>query len=320
VSVLPLHDTRTSRGSPILAALADWHSRLTPATRDTYESALRVLAAWLKYRPTDWALALSDLATDRSRARALADRWVDALERSGRAPATVRTYAHAVRSALAWLADADVIPWSPFRVHVPPLVRVVDRRGPPPAAVRLLLTSIAAAPDATAPRDLALFTLLALCALRSGEARTLHAAAWTPTAGTVDLSGKGRRRATAHLPPPARVALQVWAEHLGALNGHATYLLPPLHPYRDTPMSADAVRGALAARCARAGLARMRPHGLRHTACTLALDLGLEPVAVARFARHSDVRITLAHYDDRRDDGSVATALAQALCAPKLDL
>ena len=54
-----------------------------------------------------------------------------------------------------------------------------------------------------------------------------------------------------------------------------------------------------------------RPHGLRHTAITAALDLTGDLRAVQRFSRHRDVRV-LTRYDDNRQDlgGDVARRVA----------
>ena len=56
---------------------------------------------------------------------------------------------------------------------------------------------------------------------------------------------------------------------------------------------------------------RARPHGLRHSAVTRLLDLGVDLRRVARFSRHCKLE-TLVKYDDNRQDlaGEMAATLA----------
>ena len=61
-----------------------------------------------------------------------------------------------------------------------------------------------------------------------------------------------------------------------------------------------------------AGIPHLRPHGLRHTAITQALELTRGDIrAVQRFSRHKDPR-TVVLYDDAREDkaGEVAKLVA----------
>jgi integrase/recombinase XerC len=60
---------------------------------------------------------------------------------------------------------------------------------------------------------------------------------------------------------------------------------------------------------------KARPHGLRHSAITTALDMnGGDVRAAQRFSRHLDLR-TLSVYDDNREDlgGQMARLVAAAL-------
>ena len=48
----------------------------------------------------------------------------------------------------------------------------------------------------------------------------------------------------------------------------------------------------------------MRPHGLRHTAVTTALDATNGDVrSVRRFSRHADIGTVLIYDDERKDEG-----------------
>lgn len=89
----------------------------------------------------------------------------------------------------------------------------------------------------------------------------------------------------------------------------------PLFPSLDRAkrggrLSSTSVYRMVRALGAAVGLA-VRPHGLRHTAITAALDLTGDLRAVQRFSRHRDVRV-LTRYDDNRADlgGDVARRVA----------
>ena len=58
--------------------------------------------------------------------------------------------------------------------------------------------------------------------------------------------------------------------------------------------------------------ARVRPHGLRHTAITALLDTGAGLREAQRFSRHADPR-TLMRYDDNRTDiaGEMARTISE---------
>jgi integrase/recombinase XerC len=68
-----------------------------------------------------------------------------------------------------------------------------------------------------------------------------------------------------------------------------------------TPRSLAKVLGRLGRLGRLAGVGPVRPHGLRHTAITAALDAGHDVRAVRRFRQHAKLE-TVDRYDDNRRD------------------
>ena len=190
-----------------------------------------------------------------------------------------------------------------------------DTRGPGLDAVRSMLAVVNGRTGPKATRDRALVRVLFDLALRRGEAVALDVAHVDVAAGTVSVLGKGRTaREPLTLPLPAREALRAWLDVRGVEPGP---LFTSMHRgCAGARMTGDGVGDVLAELGAAAGVkGPVRPHGLRHTAITHALDVTHGDVRkVARFSRHRDVR-TLSIYDDNRQDmgGQVAALVAMAV-------
>ncbi|HJS43813.1 MAG TPA: tyrosine-type recombinase/integrase [Gemmatimonadales bacterium] len=203
---------------------------------------------------------------------------------------------------MAWALDVPGLTAEPYR----------DTRGPGLSGVRQLLRRVARRRDAKGWRDQAILRLLFDLGLRRGEAAGLDRADLDLEAGTLDVLGKGRTamvRLT--LPEATPAALAAWLEVRGGDSG-------PLFLRLDRASRAGRLTGTSIYRMVRAtGSAvgvTVRPHGLRHTAITAALDLTGDLRAVQRFSRHRDVRV-LSRYDDNRADlvGDVALRVAGAV-------
>jgi len=118
--------------------------------------------------------------------------------------------------------------------------------------------------------------------------------------------GKGRyRQEKKDLPTPTRAALDAWLEEHDADEGPMFIALDAVYRgHRLTPQSIYKTVKAIG----KAVGADVRPHGLRHTAITTALDrTGGDVRAVAQFARHTDVRVTM-QYDDARKESAKRVA------------
>lgn len=124
----------------------------------------------------------------------------------------------------------------------------------------------------------------------------------------ISVTRKGGRRAK--LPVPAEVA-QALSDHLGGRVG--PLFVGSRHGLRIRRQHVDRV---LARLTERAGVPGVSPHGLRHTAATVALDGGQSLRAVQQMLGHRDPRTT-NRYDRSRTnvDQSAVHAVAAALGA-----
>lgn len=204
-----------------------------------------------------------------------------------------------VLGLVAWSLDVPGLRTEPYR----------DTRGPGLAGVRRLLRRISQRQDAKGRRDAAIMRLLFDLGLRRGEVVALDRSDLEPEAGTLAVLGKGRTAKVAlTLPEPTRDALWAWLAVRGEEPG-------PLF----VNLARDRRRGRLSSTSVYRLVRRLgvqvgvtaRPHGLRHTAITAALDLTGDLRAVQRFSRHRDPAILMA-YDDNRQDlaGDVARRVA----------
>jgi integrase/recombinase XerC len=245
------------------------------------------------------------------------------------APATRNGYIDAVRSFVRFLNTTHLVPW---RIHVEldPVTAYRDTAGPGVEAVGRVLAAARQARDPRiATRDVALLSLYADWALRASEPLGLDLgdverdSAGRPVA--IWVRGKGRAdRERFSLPPATAEALEAWlkvrvelpdcaGDGCAAQRGDTRPLFVSLDPAigrRRASLGVQPTVQRLSRRAAnylvarigkRAGLARLTPHMLRHTAITAVLDAGASIREAQRFSRHKDPRVLL-RYDDNRED------------------
>lgn len=288
----------------------------------------------------------------RDRGRRVLESLVAAWLASYASANTRQAYARDVRDWLAFTDEHDVDPLAATRPHVDIYARVLESRGlrpttrarrlatvssmyayavaegiatsNPAAAVRRPRTGeghvrLTPALDrdelgrliaaATSPRDRALVLVLTVLALRVSEALSLELGASEHVRGhvAVVIPGKGGREDEVPLPPLVLDALAELARHEGRTTG-------PVFVGEDGQrLSRHGVARALARLGHAAGIARtVRPHMLRATAITCALDAGVSLRDVQDLARHSDPRTT-RRYD--RNRGALDRHAAYALAA-----
>jgi integrase/recombinase XerC len=200
---------------------------------------------------------------------------------------------------ITWSLEVEGIDNAPYR----------DTRGPGEDAVASMLERLAARGDAKGVRDAAIVRLLHDRVLRRGEVCSLDRDHYDPVRG-LSILGKGRTaREWISLPKEAKAALEAWLELRGNYPG-------PLFIALDAVNSGHRLTGssvyAIVRRLGDAIGARARPHGLRHTGITTALErLNGDVRKAAKFSRHKNVQ-TLMIYDDARTDigGEVAELVA----------
>jgi integrase/recombinase XerC len=294
----------------------------------TYRAHLDRYARWLgvplpalPHRLLDGGPAEAHLEVERYRAYLREERGV--------APATINGSLAAIRSLVRFLRRSHLCSWA---LDAPAERSRPDRdtRGPGlPAVQRLLKAAEHQENRQKAARDVAIVRLLVDRALRRGELLALDAehVEWNAEGAPIALlvRGKGYRdRERLTLPPKSRAALSAWLTARGTEPGPLFIALDPgagragrggrARPL-DGRLTGEGVARILASLARPAGVAaRVRPHGIRHTAITAVLDGGADLRSAQRFSRHADPR-TLMRYDDNRTDiaGELATKLSDQL-------
>ena len=224
------------------------------------------------------------------------------MQEKGLAPATINRRLAAVRSLVKLARTIGMVPWA---IDVPNVKeeKYRDTRGPGADAMPALLGATESS------RDRAIVHLLFDLALRRVEVTRLDLEDYRPP--SLWVLGKGKAGKLAVTPPPPTVeALERWLGDRGDAPGPMFCNLDGGHARgRLDAGSVNRIVGGLAKK---AGLPHIRPHGLRHSSITLALEMTNGNVRdVQKFSRHRDVR-TISTYDDARTDiaGRVAAMVA----------
>ncbi len=291
--------------------VADFLAGLSPLTRRAYRQDLEAFRAFTGAPDVDGAIRLL-LANGAGPANALALEYRTALQARGLAPATTNRRLSALRSVVklarvlgmvSWKIEVGGLKTTPYR----------DTRGPGLDGFKKLIRVLETRRAPKARRDLAIVRLLHDCALRRAEVVALDLEDVDLEAGTVAVLGKGRTEKEAlTLPAPTAAALAKWIDARGQEPG--ALFGSPDRKGKPGRYTGSAIFYMVRSLARKAGVPKARPHALRHSAITLALDVTNGDVrAVARYARHASPSTTL-RYDDNRQDlgGKVAELVATA--------
>ncbi len=252
------------------------------------------------------------------RAHALAESYLEAMRRRrGLAPATINRRLSTLRSLSRRLRQRGLLEWT-LEIRGPRQKRLRDTRGPGSAIVAKMAAVLDQHRTAKAVRDLAILHLAFDLALRRGEIVALDARDVDLPQKRLAVAGKGHdEKDWLELPPVTIEALRGWLDVRGPHGG-------PLFPNFDRGrkgsgrLTGAAVYYILRALGRKVG-ARVRPHGLRHSAITEAVrgaqqaGIGLEEVL--QFSRHADIKTLLVYRDRERN---VQGRLAQIVAARAL--
>lgn len=295
----------TAATSPLIAAFLDGRCE---TTLRTYRQGLDDFAVFVGAESLDAAARiLLDCAAGEANGMALAYR-AHLVERD-LAANTINSRLAALRSLVKLARMLGMVSWS-IEVGNAKAEAYRDTRGPGPVAYRRMLALLDGRHDAKGKRDAAALRLMYDLALRRCEVLRLDLDDVDLAASSVAVRGKGSsQKRPLSLPTPTAAALRDWLEVRGAEPG-------PLFTNLDRAGKGSRLTGRSLCRIVatageKAGV-RARPHGLRHSAITEALDLTKGNVrAVQKFSRHADLRI-LTVYDDNRTDlaGEVASLVA----------
>lgn len=155
-------------------------------------------------------------------------------------------------------------------------------------------------------RDFAILTVLARLGLRANEVATLRIDDVNWRAGEITVHGKGNR--TDRLPLPADVgqAIAGYCHRGRPRNGCRALFVHTRAPY--TALSSTAVGKVVEAACRRAGLLKVGPHRLRHTAAVALRRAGAPLFEIGQVLRHGHA-VTTAVY--ARDDQAALAEVAR---------
>jgi site-specific recombinase XerD len=211
----------------------------------------------------------------------------------------VQLRASALRSFLRYLhivrlSDRDLSAAVPRARR--PRFRNLPKDLPPRDISRILRTLDSRTPVGC--RDRALFLLLARLGLRRSEVVALRLEDVDWRAGEIIAHGKGARSDRLPLPHDVGVAMAAYVQHGRPRRDSRRVFLQARAPYRD--LTTGALTGLVRELGARAGVAGLSPHRLRHTAATQMLRKGASLQEIAQVLRHRHLGSTAiyARVDD----------------------
>jgi integrase/recombinase XerC len=306
--LLPTEPVTSDPVSAAARLLSAFLAGRSPATVRGYAADMRDFAAFCS-SPTAKHAAARLLGSGPGAANELALHYKAHLVGRGMAANTVNRRLAALRSLVKLARTLGLVGWA-LEVEGVPSRSYRDTAGPGVPVFRRMIARLGGRTDAKGVRDRAVLRLLFDLALRRKEVVGLDVGDLDLKAGTVAVLGKGRaEKARLTLPASTQAALEAWLAVRGSAAG-------PLFTSLDRAQKGDGrlTGGAVYALVRRLGEAegvKVRPHGLRHSAVTAALDAGLDVRQVRRFSRHARLD-TLLVYDDNRNDlaGDVARRVA----------
>jgi integrase/recombinase XerC len=318
-SVVPAHPPSLS-GSDVVQSWLDGRSE---GTKQGYLCDLKWFALWAGANSpaaaVEWLVALGHGEANRQ-VRAFLGEMKDGrlLNRDGTrfSSAAINRRIAALRSMTKVARMIGVINWQ-LEVEVLRVEAKKDNRGPDLVDVRMMQRAAnRKGPGKEARLVRAILALLHDLVLRRNSLRMLDlvdvelAPDGRPVAIRVVAKGK-REKVRMSLPPSTARAIAEW---LAVRGGHDGPLLHGFDRYRrpGTRLSGERIRQIVSQLGYAAGIRRpVRPHGLRHSGITTAMDVGVKPADVQQLSGHASLDMVMRYYDRRREvAGEVAAKLA----------
>jgi len=289
LQVAPPHAGALDDATPLQLLLADYRRHLvgerglSSGTVTHYLRCAKRFLTWLPGSPADSLPALSaGQVTD------YAIGWTTARTDTGVDTVTLP----ALRSLLRFLHAAGHVP-RPLAAAVPAGRRRPTRVDMPRAAspdhVRAVLAGCDRA-SAAGRRDYAILLMLARLALRGGEVARLQLADVNWRAGELTVHGKGGRVDILPLPADVGEAMADYLLHARPATTSRTVFVTLVAPF--SPLATSTVTVMVARCCARAGVPRFGPHGMRHAAACDLLAAGASMEEIGQLLRHAQQRTT----------------------------
>ena len=225
-------------------------------------------------------------------------RWAAQRHGAGLAPRSIALELSAWRGFYKWLGRDGLVAANPVAgVRAPRAARPLPKALSVDHAVALVEHRGEGDP-AMAARDASIAELLYGCGLRVGELVGLDAVAGAGSAGWIDAAdaaahvlGKGAKRRSVPVGPPALAALAAWLARRGELArpGEAALFVGR----RGARITAGQVRARLKATAVAAGLpTHVHPHMLRHSFASHLLQSSGDLRAVQELLGHASITTT----------------------------
>jgi integrase/recombinase XerC len=286
-------------------------------TRNAYRKEIATFTAFAGRNDVTEAVA-HFLALEDGQAHAVADAWrADKIAR-GLSPASVNRSMAALNSLVgsarrhgltALRLEAKGVKSKSYR----------DTRGPGVRGIQSMLSVAQDQEPRKAARDAAIIRLAYGLGLRRGEIASLDIGHVDLKGGKLLVLGKGRtEREAMTLSQHVKDALAAWLAFRGDQERDAPLFIGLDRASKGSGrISGAGIYHIVATQLGERSGVTARPHGLRHTAITAALDAFNGDYRKARaFSRHANLD-TVRRYDDNRADhaGQVAAALDSILGA-----
>lgn len=257
-------------------------------TASTATHYLRCARGFLRSLGEPLDTALAGLSTADVTEHVLA--WAE--RRRGKAPDLVTL--PALRSLLRYLHAAGLVD-TPLADAVPP-GRGYPRRALPRAVPADQIQTVLAACDrdsAAGRRDYAVMLTMARLAVRGGEVARLLLSDINWRAAEVTVRGKGGRTDLLPLPADVGEAIADYLLHARPATSSPFLFVTMVAPF--TGLAASSITALVGRACARAGVARFGPHGMRHAAACELLAGGASMTEIGQLLRHAQERTTAVY-------------------------
>ena len=282
--------TETAAEGPVDRLLLDYHRYLVSERGCAERTFARcepdvrlLLSEWVEQHGPDLH-HLSAADVSRSLTRECARRSVAGARRLMTVTRSLLRYLHVVGAVDTSLVSA-----------VPSVADLRDRslpKGLEAATIARLLSSCDRR-RAVGRRDYAMVLLMARLGLRAGEVATLRLGDLDWHRGEVLIRGKGRRYERLPLPDDVGAALAAYLRHSRPASTDRRVFLRVIAP--TGALTAQAVNAVVRDACRRAGIPRVGPHRLRHTAATEMLRSGASLPQIAEVLRHRHLTTTVIY-------------------------
>lgn len=285
VAPSPVRPVPVTPQGMLLVNYRDYLSGERGVSAGTVTHYLRCARVFLESLPGRLDATLAELSTADVTGYVLA--W--AQRRQGKAPDLVTL--PALRSLLRYLHVAGLI-GAPLAEAVP-AGRGYPRPALPRAASAGQVRAVLAACDrdgAAGRRDYAIVLMMARLALRGGEVARLLLSDIDWRAAEVTIRGKGARTDVLPLPADVGEAMADYLLHARPTTTSGHLFVSMVAPF--TGLATSSITGLVGRACARAGVSRFGPHGIRHAVACELLAHGASMAEIGQLLRHAQERTT----------------------------